>query len=197
LLEPQGDGYVLSTDGQRRRARLDQNSDQPFADQHRKPAARQIMDTGGLRTVSASTTPGPLARYLKPVGDTPALLDVVHATAAAIFMRDYERSALTSRVTADYGAQPGGKHRSAPADRADAPGSRLDAQARVMAALEAVGPGLDQLVFAILVREVGMGQTEREQDWPARTGAALLKLALDRLAVHYRLKPRPKAPIAA
>jgi hypothetical protein len=55
---------------------------------------------------------------------------------------------------------------------------------------------LDQLVFAILIREAGMGQTERDQGWPERAGAAMLKLALDRLAVHYRLMARPKAPVA-
>ncbi len=195
LLSRVGEGYRLSADGQGRLVRLQQTSDQPFADQHRKPARRQIMDTQGLRTVVASTAPGPLARYLKPVGNRPALLDPVHAGAAAIFICDYERSALTSRVTADWSAQPRNKHRSAPADRADAPGSRLDAQARVMEALDAVGPGLDTLVFAILIREAGMGETEREQGWPERAGAAMLKLALDRLAVHYRLMERPETPV--
>jgi len=196
VLEAVGGGYRLSAEGHNRLTRLDRTSDQPFADQHRKPARRLVMEADGLRTVSATTTPGPLARYLKPAGGKRALLEPVHANAAAIFVRDYERSALTSRVTADWSAPPGGKHRGAPADRADAPSTRLDAQARVMAALDAVGPGLDQLLFAILIRESGMGQTEREQGWPERAGAAMLKLALDRLAVHYRLMARPKAPVA-
>ncbi len=196
VLEPAPGGYVLSADGQGRLVRLLQPSDQPFADQHRQPQRCVVMEADGLRSAMASTRPGPLARYLKPVGGRPALLQPVHASAAEIFIGDYERSALTSRVTADWRAPPKGKHRSAPADRADAPSTRLDAQARVMQALEAVGPGLDQLVFAILIREVGMGQTEREQGWPERTGSALLKLALDRLAVHYRLMTRPKTPLA-
>ncbi len=195
LLEEGEGGYRLSSAGEGRLARLEQVSDQPFADQHRQPAPRAIMNRLGERTVMKSTMPGPLARYLKPIGNKPALLNAAHASAAEIFVRDYERSALSSRVTADWSAPPGSKHRGRPADRADAPTSRLDAQARVMDALEAVGPGLDQLIFAILIREVGMGQTEREQGWPERAGAAMLKLGMDRLAVHYRLMPRPKAPL--
>jgi hypothetical protein len=195
VLEEIDGGYALSADGRSRLIRLEQTSDQPFADQHRQPARRMVMEPQGPRPVTASTAPGPLARYLKPAGGKPALLQPVHASAAELFVRDYERSALNSRVTADWSAPPGGKHRGAPGDRADAPTTRLDAQARVMAALEAVGPGLDQLVFAILIREAGMGQTERDQGWPERAGAAMLKLALDRLAVHYRLMARPKAPV--
>lgn len=193
LAEVEG-GYRLSLDGLGRLQRLNQSGDQPFADQHRMPAMAPVMEERGLRHLRKSTTPGPLARYLKPSGDKPALLQPVHANAADIFIQDYERSSLTSRVTADWSAPPGGKHRSAPADRADASTTRLDAQTRVMDALDAVGPGLDQLVFAILIRESGMGQAERENGWPERAGAAMLKLALDRLAVHYRLLARPKRP---
>ncbi|MCP2678344.1 DUF6456 domain-containing protein [Maricaulaceae bacterium NA33B04] len=193
LAEVEG-GYRLSLDGLGRLQRLSQSGDQPFADQHRKPALAPVMEERGLRHLRKATTPGPLARYLKPSGDKPALLQAVHANAADIFIQDYERSSLTSRVTADWSAPPGGKHRSAPADRADASTTRLDAQTRVMDALDAMGPGLDQLVFAILIRESGMGQAERDNGWPERAGAAMLKLALDRLAVHYRLLARPKRP---
>ncbi len=188
-----GRGIVLSEEGRKRLHRAASAGDQPFAAQHQQPARRIVIDADGERSVSASAAPGPLARYLRPSGGRPALLDAVHASAAAIFVRDYERSALSSRVTADWSAAPGGKRRSAPTDRADIPATRLDAQNRVLAALEEAGPGFDRLLFAILIREVGVGAAERELDWPERAGAAMLKIALDRLAVHYRLKPRPKA----
>lgn len=188
-----GQGLVLSEQGRKRLARLETTGDQPFAAQHQRPARRIIMEADGERSVMAASAPGPLARYLRAKGGKPALLEPVHASAAAIFVRDYERSALSSHVTADWSAPPGGRRRSAPGDRADIPATRLDAQTRVMEALEEVGPGLDRLIFAILIRETGMGAAERELDWPERAGAAMLKIALDRLAVHYRLKPRPKA----
>jgi hypothetical protein len=193
VLVKSGQGWGLSEAGRQRLARLDSASDQPFAAQHQQPKRRIVMGPDGERSVMAASAPGPLARYLKPSGGRSALLEAVHASAAAIFVRDYERSALSSRVTADWSAPPGGQYRSAPGDRADIPAMRLDAQARVLEALEEVGPGLDRLVFAILIRETGMGAAERALDWPERAGAAMLKIALDRLAVHYRLKPRPAA----
>ena len=190
-----GQGLVLSEDGRKRLARLEALGEQPFAAQHQRPQRRIVMEPEGERSVMAASAPGPLARYLKASGGKPALLETVHASAGALFVRDYERSALSSRVTADLSAPPGDRRRSAPSDRCDIPVMRLDAQTRVLEALEEVGPGLDRLLFAILIRETGMGAAERELDWPQRAGAVMLKIALDRLAMHYRLKARPKASI--
>jgi hypothetical protein len=121
------------------------------------------------------------------------LLEPVHASAGQILVRDYERSALTSRVTMNWSPAAGGnKTRAAPKDRSDAPASRLDAQTRVLDALDAVGPGLDRLLMNVLLRETGMTRAERDLGWPERTGAPALKLALDRLAIHYRLKKRER-----
>lgn len=192
-LEEGREGLVLTEDGRARIARADGRSGQAFADQHRRLAIRTVMEPDGARTVLADADAcAPLARYLRPQGGKPALLEPVHASAAAILVRDYERSALTSRVTMNWSPTSGGKTRSAPKDRAEAPVSRLDAQTRVMDALDAVGPGLDRLLTNVLLREVGMGRAERELGWPERTGAPALKLALDRLAIHYRLKKRDR-----
>lgn len=186
-------GFVLTPEGRRRIARADARTDQPFADQHRRVELRTVMEPEGSRAVLADADAcAPLARYMKGQGGKPALLEPVHASAAAILVRDYERSALTSRVTMNWSPVPGGGTRSAPKDRAEAPGARLDAQARVLDALEAVGPGLDRLLTNILLRQTGMGRAERELDWPERTGSPALKLALDRLAIHYRLKARER-----
>lgn len=192
LIRAEG-GYTLTAEGRARISRADGRTDQPFADQHRNLALRTIMEPDGPRAVLAdSEACAPLARYLKPQGGKPALLEPVHASAAAILVRDYERSALTSRVTMNWSPVSGGTTRSAPKDRAEAPVSRLDAQARVLDALDSVGPGLDRLLTNVLLRDVGMGKAERELGWPERTGAPALKLALDRLAIHYRLKARER-----
>jgi hypothetical protein len=193
VLQGCGGGYVLSPEGQARIARADSRTGQGFADQHRSVILRTLMEPQGERAVLADAEAcAPLARYLKPQRGKPALLQPVHAQAAQILVRDYERSALTSRVTMNWSPAPGGKTRSAPKDRAEAPVSRLDAQARVMDALDAVGPGLDRLLTNVLLREAGMGRAERELGWPERTGAPALRLALDRLAIHYRLKARER-----
>ena len=58
-----------------------------------------------------------------------------------------------------------------------------------MEALAAVGPGLDHWLVEILLRQSAMTDAEHRLNWPSRSGAQALRLALDRLAVHYRLKP--------
>jgi hypothetical protein len=192
-LDEEADGYRLTIEGRARLDRADARTDQPFADQHRTLAVRRVMEADGARSALADANAcAPLARYLRPQGGKPALLEAVHASAASILVRDYERSALTSRLTMSWSPTSGGKTRSAPKDRAEAPGVRLDAQKRVLDALDAVGPGLDRLLTNVLLREVGMCRAERELGWPERTGAPALKLALDRLAIHYRLKKRER-----
>jgi len=47
----------------------------------------------------------------------------------------------------------------------------------------------------VVIRETGMGIAERDLGWPERTGAPALKLALDRLAIHYRLKRRERVVV--
>lgn len=146
---------------------------------------------GGVRvkTINPNTSDGPLARYAKPRNGQPPLLEPAHLSAADSLMRDYELSSLSSRVTQDWSGVAGGGGRSAPRDRSDAPMRRMNAQARVMDALAAVGPGLDHWLVEILIRQSAMTDAERRLNWPSRSGAQALKLALDRLAVHYRLKP--------
>ena len=47
-----------------------------------------------------------------------------------------------------------------------------------MDALAAIGPGLDRVVFAVCIRETGMGDVERAEGWPKRSGKVALKLGL-------------------
>ncbi|MEA5400812.1 DUF6456 domain-containing protein, partial [Synechococcus sp. BA-124 BA4] len=50
--------------------------------------------------------------------------------------------------------------------------------------------GLDRLLTALVLRDAPMSAAENELGWPSRSGAPALRLALDRLAIHYRLAPR-------
>jgi len=193
VLEAGPHGLVLTGAGLARLKREGAAGD--FAAQHRRTGPRIVMAPDGrVQTVQADLdAASPLARYARARGDQPALIAPLHLAAAAILRQDYERSALMTRVTMDWSGQPGAKVRRAPRDRSDAPAGRLAAQARVLDALAAVGPGLDRLLVALVLREAPMGSAERDLGWPARSGAPALRLALDRLAVHYRLT----APAAA
>ncbi|MEQ8432850.1 MAG: DUF6456 domain-containing protein [Oceanicaulis sp.] len=189
-LEPVKGGYVLTGDGEARALRHEAGA-AGFAVQHGRVERRIVMEPEGERSVFARSG-GPLARYFKAQNGKPPLLEPVHAAAAQLLERDYNRSALQSRVTQDWSGMPRTGTRAAPKDRAEAPVSRLDAQERVLAALDAVGPGFDRLLLNVVIRETGMTRAERDLGWPERTGAPALKLALDRLAIHYRLKRRER-----
>jgi hypothetical protein len=60
-----------------------------------------------------------------------------------------------------------------------------DARARVAKAMEALGPGLSDIVFRICCFLEGLETAEKRLGWSARSGKVVLKIALERLAVHY------------
>ncbi|WP_306017174.1 DUF6456 domain-containing protein [Oceanicaulis sp. MMSF_3324] len=191
-LTQMGEGaYGLSVSG-RRAAAEEGDAPRPALSVDRRSAPDP---DGGVRVhqVNLHTYDGPLLRYARPRKGQPPLLEPAHLSAADSLMRDYELSSLSSRVTQDWSGLPGGSGRSAPRDRSDAPLKRMKAQERVMDALAAVGPGLDHWLVEILIRQSAMTDAERRLNWPTRSGAQALKLALDRLAIHYRLKPERRA----
>ena len=189
LQERSENSWTVSTSGLALIADDGPAQDDPYLNQHGVIKPRAFMTDEGLKQRPArSRDAGPLARYLNSQNGAPPILEAVHANAADIFMQDYEGSGLRSRITADWSMMPRAKKRAGEAGAASESVHRLDAKDRLFDALKAVGPGLDRLLINVLVRETGMGLAERELGWPARTGSAALKLALDRLAIHYRLQ---------
>ncbi|MEI9964512.1 MAG: DUF6456 domain-containing protein [Caulobacteraceae bacterium] len=61
------------------------------------------------------------------------------------------------------------------------------AKDRLAAALAAMGPGLREIVERVCLLETPIEAAERSLELPRRAGKAVLRLALDRLAAHYRL----------
>ena len=61
------------------------------------------------------------------------------------------------------------------------------ARARVAGALQAVGPELRGVLEQVCLRETSLTLAERELGLPKRAGKTVLKLALQRLAAHYRI----------
>ncbi|HEX8232770.1 MAG TPA: DUF6456 domain-containing protein [Caulobacteraceae bacterium] len=68
-----------------------------------------------------------------------------------------------------------------PAERARA------ARERLHNALAAMGPGLQEIVERTCLLGQGVEAAEKALNLPRRAGKALLRLALDRLAAHYRI----------
>ena len=100
---------------------------------------------------------------------------------------DWERAQLGPRVTMRWDAPPGGRGaRGAPAAY-DPGASGLAAKARFDAAVDAVGPGLSDVLWRVVCAGEGMREAEGALGWPARAGKLVLCLALDRLATFYRI----------
>lgn len=141
---------------------------------------RTVVEDGGVRvTLKANLGESPLAWLARRGG-----LDPVEAAAGERLREDFQRAGTVGRLTMDWDAQPrsaGGRARLEPALRARA------AKDRIAAALAAVGPGLREILERVCLAETALQAAERELGLPRRAGKTVLKLALQRLAVHYRM----------
>ena len=100
---------------------------------------------------------------------------------------DYERSALSQRVTMAWDSAPVARSRGGPSLGREASLAQIDARRRFEAAVAAAGPGLSDILWRIVCAGEGMREAESALGWPARAGKLVLTIALDRLADHYRL----------
>jgi hypothetical protein len=134
------------------------------------------------RSVTVNLAESPLG-WLKARG----LVSERQFDAGETLRADWERAQLGPRVTMRWDAPPPGKTaRAAPC--AEAPTlAQIGARRRFDAAVEAVGPGLADVLWRVVCAGEGMRDAERALGWPARAGKVVLGLALDRLADHYRL----------
>lgn len=117
------------------------------------------------------------------------LIDNAQYEAGERLRADYGFAQLGPRVTADwsYRARRARAGRGATASAADVATAILDAKARVMDALTAVGPEISGVLVDICCDRKGLEEAEKEQGWPQRAGKVVLQIALTRLARHYGL----------
>lgn len=72
-----------------------------------------------------------------------------------------------------------------PSDETMVPDGALKARARVQAAMQDLGLGLGDVVLRCCCLLEGLEVTERNLGWSARSGKIVLRIALQRLKVHY------------
>lgn len=136
-------------------------------------------DAVDRQTVAVDLTEGPLA-WLARRG----MLNAAQVAAGERLRNDHARSGLGARVTMRWDAAPGGQRRLEGGAEAQAIGS-IAARRRFDAAMEAVGPGLSDVLWRVACEGEGIAQAERGLGWPARAAKLVLGMALDRLIVHY------------
>jgi hypothetical protein len=100
---------------------------------------------------------------------------------------DWERSQLAPNVTMSWDAAPIARGRGGSAAGSDLSASQFDARRRFEAAVASAGPGLSDILWRIVCAGEGMRDAETALGWPARAGKLILSLALDRLALYYRM----------
>ena len=165
----------------------------PFQEQHRFFSERSVMarDGSGERKLRFNLAESPLSVLgrKRDKGGAPYLSGEL-IEAGERLREDFELAQMGPRITQnwerfltaspDRGAFGPGKEA--------APGSP-DARIRVARAMEALGPGLSDIVFRVCCFLEGLEMAEKRLGWSARSGKIVLKIALERLAMHYRIRP--------
>lgn len=100
---------------------------------------------------------------------------------------DWERANLSPSVTMSWNLTPfSGNQRSAP-DHLNQTEAQLAAKQRFDDAIFCLGKDLSDIAWRVICGGEGVPVAEKSLGWPARSGKIVLKIALDRLADHYRL----------
>jgi hypothetical protein len=111
-------------------------------------------------------------------------LTSVEALAGERLREEFESLGLQGRMTMRWEATPrvsGGRPGLAPAERDHA------TRERIARALSVVGPGLREILERVCLMGSALEAAERSLKLPRRAGKTVLKLALQRLAQHYRM----------
>lgn len=162
-------------------------SQSPFQVQHREWGTRAIADDDGkkrmVRVNLAETPLAVLARRKGPDGNPFLSLDLVQV--GERLREDFERSQMGPRVGQNWdrfltGVDRGGYL----SDTGIAEGPRA-ARKRVSEAMDALGPGLSDIVMRVCCFLEGLESAEKRLGWSARSGKIVLKIGLQRLAQHY------------
>ncbi|OYX95251.1 MAG: hypothetical protein B7Y31_03315 [Novosphingobium sp. 16-62-11] len=97
---------------------------------------------------------------------------------------DFERAQLSPSITMRWDAV----RISSTGDRGlNASERQLAARQRFDAAVAEAGKGLSDILWRVVCAGEGLPAAEKTLDWPARSGKLVLRIALDRVADHYRM----------
>lgn len=158
-----------------------------FVAQHQEWEERSIKDEEKRsRRVRYNALENPMAAIARRRGKDgkPFLSDDLVAAGERL-REDFELSQMGPRVTQNWdrfmtAGTRGGYHINGGLSGPDA------ARERVGRALADLGPGLGDVALRVCCFLEGMEQAEKRMGWAARSGKIVLKIALQRLARHYR-----------
>lgn len=123
-------------------------------------------------------------------------LTPAHVEAGERFRRDVTQAQILQRVTANWEAAIASARRSGGAG-AHVADVAIDARRRLSRAFDAVGPDLAGLLTDVCGYLKGLELIESERGWPPRSAKVVLKIALERLALHYGVASEARGPSSA
>jgi Domain of unknown function (DUF6456) len=100
---------------------------------------------------------------------------------------DFERAAMSPRVTMNWDSIKTGRISGSAAQDAPINDRILSAKERFDQALLILGRDLSDIAWRVICSGEAIAGAERALGWPVRSGKVVLRIALDRLAAHYRL----------
>jgi Domain of unknown function (DUF6456) len=100
---------------------------------------------------------------------------------------DYERSNIAPRVTMNWDALKTGRLGSSSGMDGNISDRISTAKDRFDIALRILGRDLSDIAWRVVCAGEAIAGAERYLGWPVRSGKLVLRIALDRLADHYRL----------
>jgi hypothetical protein len=145
----------------------------------------EVAAPDGVGTVRRNLGESPIAWLARRKGpDGRPWLTAIETAAAERLREDFESLGSQGRTTMRWDAGPrvdGGRPGLAPVERDHA------TRQRIAKALTAVGPGLREILERVCMLGSAIEQAEQSLKLPRRAGKTVLKLALQRLAQHYRM----------
>jgi len=156
----------------------------PFGEQHKEWEDRPA--DGKRRRMRFNIAESPvlsLGRRKGPDGEPFLSPELVQA--AERLREDFEMAQMGPRVTQNWDRfLTGGRTEGGSNDGGMAEGPRA-ARERVSRALSALGPGLGDIALRCCCYLEGLETAEKRMGWSARSGKIVLRIALQRLKLHY------------
>ena len=168
-----------------------------FGMQHRDMGDRAVIEDGLLRNLRSNLAESPLAGLARRKDkDGKPFLPRDLVIAGERLREDFELAQMGPRVAQNWDRFLTGRDKGAfDTGRNDGPaGGAQAARDRVAEALTDLGPGLGDVALRCCCFLEGMENLEKRMNWSARSGKIVLRIALQRLQVHYQRTQGKFAP---
>lgn len=150
---------------------------------NRAMGTRRIVEGGRALVMEANLAESPLGWLMRR-----GMISEAQFEAGERLRQDFMTAQLNPRVTMRWDGEPVARGRKGPGEALTPSEAQVAAKRRFMAAVEAAGSGLSDMLWRVVCAGEGLETAERAMGWPARAGKVVLGLALDRIAAFYGLR---------